>query len=479
MLLPARLGVMVKYGDGPHIMALSMIPIALTCTWHALQSFRPLWIALASIACAAVLSTDLSGATSLVVFYLILIWSLWITHQDKRIVKAALSIIALSYGLTAFWLVPSYFVVIAENLKYFATHGTSWSIWFAVAAAVGYALLSDRFALGEPERAWMVFTTGCAIFFSLNVLANFYFKFRVAGEPTRLVPELDLAYILFAAAVLQSMWNRPGTGLRWLSGVVVLLSFCTTVGYLRHAWEMFPRWPDFIDTGRIQDVRVAVEATCRTRASCRPVRYGSGWMHGMTSRKSAAVPDQAMLSRAVDQSQWELKLGPTPEASTLWLQCLAVDAVYVSDEKSQEAFKETANPHKYDATLPVLFDDRGGNRIFRVPRRYPARARVVDTERLNALRPPRGNGDLENLQAYVDVIEKGVDSQPILTRMGTDAMNIRATLPSGQSIVVQESYDPAWRAWSSGQIDTHPPWTRWDLWRSTYRRECKTSNSLS
>ena len=29
--------------------------------------------------------------------------------------------------------------------------------------------------------------------------------------------------------------------------------------------------------------------------------------------------------------------------------------------------------------LPVLFDDHQGNPIYRVPRRYPARARVVDT----------------------------------------------------------------------------------------------------
>ena len=47
---------------------------------------------------------------------------------------------SLTYGLTAFWLVPSYFKVTAENLKYVSEHGTTWSIWIALAVAVVFAL---------------------------------------------------------------------------------------------------------------------------------------------------------------------------------------------------------------------------------------------------------------------------------------------------------------------------------------------------
>lgn len=99
----------------------------------------------------------------------------------------------------------------------------------------------------------------------------------------------------------------------------------------------------------------------------------------------------------------------------------------------------------------MIFDDGEGNRILRVPRRYPARVRVVETQRLNAVQRPRANDDVENLQAYVDVIEKGPDSPATLSRSGTDAMDVKATVTAGQSILVQESYDPAWHAWSNGQ----------------------------
>jgi hypothetical protein len=133
------------------------------------------------------------------------------------------------------------------------------------------------------------------------------------------------------------------------------------------------------------------------------------------------------------------------------MQCMGVDAIYVSDQRSQEVYKDFEHPQKFAGVLPVLYDDQHGNTLYGVPRRYPARTRVVETGKLNALKPPRANDDVEYLGAYADVVEKGPDAPPILTREGTDAMRVRAKLAPGQSIVVQESWDPAWQAWDGGK----------------------------
>ena len=127
-MLPVRLGVLAKYGEGPHMTALAFIPIALAFTWLALEHGwrRPGALALAALGCAAVTSNNFYGATSLAVFYPILVWSFWITRQDKRIFVTAAVIPVLAYGLTAFWLVPSYFKVTTENMKYVSEHGTTW-----------------------------------------------------------------------------------------------------------------------------------------------------------------------------------------------------------------------------------------------------------------------------------------------------------------------------------------------------------------
>jgi uncharacterized membrane protein YfhO len=101
--------------------------------------------------------------------------------------------------------------------------------------------------------------------------------------------------------------------------------------------------------------------------------------------------------------------------------------------------------------LPVLYDDGKGNVLYRVPRRFAPRARVVETAKLNAAKPPRFNDDVAYLQAYVDVVEKGPEAPASFERRGTDAMVVRARVAPGQSVLVQESFDTPWRARSEGR----------------------------
>jgi hypothetical protein len=450
MLQPQRLGVLVKYGEGPHMTALAIIPIALAFTWLALDRRRPWAVALAALSCAAVAATNFYGATALAVFYPVLVWAFWITRQEKRIVAPAVAIPLLAYGVTAFWLVPSYFKVTSENMKYVSEHGTTWSIWVAVGVAIVFAISSDRLARAKPHHTWSVFVAGSVLFFSVNVLGNFYFNFRVAGEPIRLLPELDMIYIMGILLLLRWMWDRPGIALRGVAIALVLAAFWTATGYIRHAWHVFPQTPDYQNRVeyRVTDWIWKNMPDARTYPTG-SVRFWYDTWHDLAELGGGS--DQGLLNPQAEPAQWEINLGRKAEPTILWLQAFGSDAVFVSDQRSQEMFKDIEAPQKLAGKAPVLFDDQQGNILYQIPRRFPARVRVVDTARLNAVKPPRGNEDVENVGAYVDVIEKGPDAPATLTREGTDALLVRARLGPGQSILVQESYDPAWQAWSGGQ----------------------------
>jgi hypothetical protein len=405
-LEPQRLGLLAKYGEGPHMSALALIPAALAFAWLALEK-RRLWaVAPAALFFAAAAANSFYGATALAVFYPVLVWSLWITRQEKRIVIPAISIPVLAGGLTALWLASSSFKITAENLKYVSEHGTTWSIWVAVVVAVAFAVTTDKFARAKPELAWAVFMAGCAVFFSLNVLGGLYFGFRISGDPMRLSPELGMVSMMAAVLILWWMWNRPGVALRGVALVIAAVALWAATGYIRHTWH------DLAQLG------------------------GS---------------DRDLPIGQVAAAQWEANLGAKPDPTTLWMQCLGVDAIYVSDQRSQEMYKDFEHPRKFAGVLPVLYDDGQGNTLYRVPRRYAARARVVETGKLNALKPPRFNDDVEYLDAYAGAVEKGPDSPPTLTRDGTDALRVRAKIEPGQSIVVQENWDPAWQAWAGGK----------------------------
>jgi len=446
---PWRLGVLVKYGEGPHMSALALIPIALAFTWLALEKRRPWAIAAAALVAAGVAANNFYGASALAVFYPALVWSFWITRQEKRIIVPAVSIPLLAYGLAAFWLVPSYFRVTAENMKYVSEHGTTWSIWLAVAVAVAFAVSTDRLARARRDCTWAVFIAGCLVFFSVNVLGNIYFNFRVAGEPLRLLPELDMIYIMAIVLGLRWMWDCPGIALRGVAIVIVLAAFWTAKGYVRHAWQVFPTWPDYQSRVeyRVTDWMWKNMPDARAYPTG-SVRFWYDAWHDLPQLGGGS--EQGLLNGVVEAAQWEANLGTKPEPTVLWMQCLGVEAIYVSDQRSQEMFKDFQHPQKLAGVLPVIFSDQQGNLLYKVPRRYAGRARVVDRQKLNELKPPRFNDDVEYLGAYADAIEKGPDAPPSVKRDGTDAMLVRAKVDAGQSIVVQESYDPAWQAWAGG-----------------------------
>jgi hypothetical protein len=472
-LLPVRLGVLIRYGEGPHMTALALIPFALAFTWCALEKRRPGSVALAAIFSAAVVSHNFYGATALTMFYAIVLWSFWVTRRDLRMALPAVAIPALAYGLTAFWLVPSYFRITVRNMKYVSEPPTAWSFGVAVVVAAAFAFASHRLARSRPERTWAVFVAGCVVFFSLDVMGHYYFNFRAAGEPGRLVPELDLALILGAVAVVEWLWRRPvcaervvavivevhgkpyriasvGLAPQAVAVIVVLAAFATTAGYIRHSRRLLPLWPNY--TARVE-YRVTdwlwknmPDARANPSGS---VRFWFDAWHDLAQLGGGS--EQGLLNTVAQQAQWEIMGGSNSQPAILWLQALGVDVMYVAGPSSEEPYKDIQHPERFAGVTPLLYDDGQGNALYRIPRRYAARARVVEAARLAARRPPRSTYDDEYLRAYVDVVEHGPDSPVMLERQGTDAMLVRAKVAPGQAILVQESYDPAWQAWSNGK----------------------------
>jgi hypothetical protein len=455
--VPLRLGVLVRYGEGPHMSAFAVLPIALACGWHALVSGKVRWIALSGISCALVVLTNFYGATALAVSFPILVWTLWVTHDDARMWPRAAAIVASSYGLAAFWLVPSYLRITLRNLEYVSGHGNSWSRWTTVAIVLSYALITWRYARGQRSYAYTVFTAGTLVLFAWIVLGKAYLGVRIIGEPHRLTPEFDLAFILFAAQLLQLLWHRLNTlpNRSWwhparLAIVVgVVAAFLPSVEYVKHAWDLLP-------VDRTYQDRVEYRLTewiGQNLPGARVDAEGSVRIWYTTWRDLAQLggaSDQGTLNDLIIPAQYQIRAGGDPQTSVLWLKALGVDAVIVCDKDSQEIYHDYANPKKFENVLPVIFNDGRGNTIYKIPRRFPGIVRVVRRDAINAIQKPRFNEDLPRLRAYADAIEQGPDSPTVLDRDTPDRMTISSDIKSGESIIVQETYDPAWHAFSGG-----------------------------
>lgn len=451
-MLPQRLSVLVRYGEGPHMTAFAVLGLALAAAWFGIRKGRPASLALTAFLCALVVSNNFYGATALAMLLPLLVWAVWVTGRDHRVWLRAAGVTLLAYGLTAFWLTPSYLRVTVENLKLVSQPGNNWSRLAALVLVLGIGLASWRLASGRPERAWPVFVWSACALFLLDVVGNHLLGFRVIGEPSRLVPELDLFLILAAVEILRWLWglrlrSLPFWAPRALAAVLVVAAFAQARDYVLHAWKPFAR--DIYFDRRIE-YRIA-DWVARNLAGSRvhttgSVRFWYNAWHDLPQVGGGS--EQGLLNGNVVAAQWQIALGDNAELSILWLQCLGADAIIVHDKISEELYHDYEFPRKFEGKLPVLWDDHKGSRIYRTPRRWTALARVVDRARADALRTPPEDARAA-LLAYVEVVENGPDAPVELRRESPAAMRLRARLGPGQSLLVQESFDPYWRAYSN------------------------------
>ncbi len=458
---PARLGVLVRYGEGPHMSALAMLGFALAFSIRALKTGSAGWIAASAAACALVVSHNFYGGTALAMSFPVLLWSWWITHEDHRMFLRAGAITVFSYGLTAIWLVPTYLIVTINNMRFVSDRGNRWSLWITVVLAIFYLKLTECYARGRPERAYAVMLIGLTWVFLANVLGNYHFQYRVIGEPMRLVPELDLILILAGAELLRRLWTRlPIRRPAWFAGrlwvrrplaaLLVIAALYPGAKYVKRSWR--PYVPDFAIDERLEyQVTTWLSKNMpNSRAyTTGTVRFWYNAWHDLAQLGGGS--EQGLLNPVVQPATWHLGMSEDVDHNIYWMQCTGVDVAIIHDEKSQEHYKDVMHPRKYAGRLEAVYDDQRGNRIYLVPRRYRSLARVVDKARLEALPPLPEDAPKEQLQALAEILEKGPAAPTETIWEGTDQMRIRARVEQGQSVFVQVAYNSPWKAYRSGQ----------------------------
>lgn len=325
-----------------------------------------------------------------------------------------------------------------------------WSRWVMLAVVLGFVLFSDHFAKGRKEFAYLVFLCGALAVFATNVLGEHFFGFRLIGEASRLFPELDLIAILLAVDILRRLWCSPQVWRKTAAALAVIISLGTSYQYVLNSRALFVLDPDPTDNVeyQMQDWMARNMPTSRALAAG-TVRFWYNAWHDLPQIGGGS--EQGLSNSMVMPAQWEILLGPGFELSLWWLQVLGADAVLVNEAHSREQYHDFQYPNKFRGKLPVLYDDRAGNLIYRVPRRYAGLARVVDRAQFDALPIIPGNGDEASLTAWVNAIERGPDVPTTTQWSGTDVIRVHAPVQAGQSVFLQVSFDSNWRAYVNGQ----------------------------
>jgi hypothetical protein len=166
---------------------------------------------------------------------------------------------------------------------------------------------------------------------------------------------------------------------------------------------------------------------------------------------------QGLLNPNIVTAQYRI-VSSDVELAKLWLKALAVDMAIVPESTSKEIyhdFPKTVTP-LWRTSFPILRDDGEGNIYYRIDRRAHGTVRLVETARVQSVPPIPAEYEHAALRAYVNAIEAeppagNANGRVRMTRPNTDAIHVDASVAQGESILVQENYDPAWRAYDGGQ----------------------------
>jgi hypothetical protein len=247
---------------------------------------------------------------------------------------------------------------------------------------------------GKSE--WTCLWAGRCSSFGVEVIGNKWFDFRIGGEPMRFLPELDLFLILALTGAVR----------RRVHACIAIAAVCVfSIPYVTHAWRVHPVDPHF---ERRIEYRMT-EWVQQNLPGARTFSTGSISLWYTTWKDVASIvggSDQGIQSLMPALVRWQLIEGDNAERDIAWMVATGCDAIIVSEPGSQEIYHAMKKPRKFNGKLPILYD-RDGDTVYRVPRRFPGLAHVVDEARMSSLQPiPWSDETRGPLEAYANAAEQ-------------------------------------------------------------------------
>jgi hypothetical protein len=445
---PRRLHALVAYGEGPHVMALALLPAALVLLHRALEQFKPGRVFLAALALAAVPLTNWLGAFALAVAVVAYLLAYGDWRRPAGLFQVA-GVALLAYALAAPWIPPSTLAAIRHNAQYTVGHypmggAQYFSAGLLLAAAVALSALLRRRGVAR----WLIFFAVFSLAMAAIALSGYWFGVYLMPQPERYHLEMDLALAVPVAFLLASALMRLPE--RWRQAAMAAALIGAAVQLDECAYQA-RNWIRPIDIRRTVEFEVA-----RWLQENLPGRrvFATGsikfWLNAFADNPQLGGGfDQGIVNAMIPKVTFGIPFTEGDgERCARWLRVYGIDAAVVSGPNTRDAYRDYRDADKFRGLLPELWRS-GDDVIYAVPRRSPSLAHIVWRDELVA-RAPYNIEDAESIAAYAAALEDEARRPARFTWRSAGQAAIEAELSPEQLISVQVSYHPGWRAVVNG-----------------------------
>lgn len=432
MFGPRRFQALVFYGEGPHALALALLPVAILSLDHALSKRTPVWYAAAALSMAAVALSNWLGTLALAIAVFAYLLARSRTLADWKVWVQTIGLAALAYALACSWIPPSTIRDIRYNAQ--SVGGSFQYLALPLYAAVGFLIaILLKFTMQRARlSASLQFSLLFLVLIGAIPLGAEWFNVAIVPQPERYHLELDLALCLTLGL---SFWKLQFPYKQAFAAALLLLSILPIRQDRRIARSMVKpidirdtleyktaKWFDSNAGGG--RVMAAGSISYWLNAFTDTPQFGGGFDQGIVNRNYGAVQYQILSSEGA---------GPrAAEIAALWMRAYGVVAIAVHGPFMHPAtFAESFRPAEGVVYWGL---ERDGSLAHVLPRDA-----VVRNQPLNGL-------DIVQTQVYVNAL------RPAKFRWTSrHSAEIQAGVPPGQVISIQITYHPGWRATANGR----------------------------
>jgi len=436
-----RLHVLARYGEGPHVAALALLPVALAALLWALRRRKPIPLYATALAFAAVVLTNWLGAFALAAAVLCCLLATHGTDWFRRWGWTALGGL-LAYAIAAPWIPPSTLADIRRNSQ-FVGGNFPWTAVHALYAALFVGALVALWLLLRRLRTTPVLQFSWLFFLCMGAptLTSYWLGVYLVPQPHRYHIEMEIPIAMIVAFSGAFSVRRLPQRVRAAS-VAVATVFLLAMLHLAREPARYMLQPFDMETALPYQVsrwldrnlpgeRVHLTGTSRfwLNAFADNPQLAGGFDPGITNRQILAVTYGIHFNdndgaRAAD-----------------WLRAYSVVAIATGSDLK--------DPRKFDGVLPEIWRD-GDDAVYRLPPATNSLARVIlADEEVRELRSQYV--DPSFLQPF---LRAGLDPERPAVHFAwrnSHTVSIQAQLRPDQLLAVSVTYHPGWRATVNGQ----------------------------
>ncbi len=446
-----RLQVMTVYGEGPHVSAMTLLPVVILALQNALDRRTRRALALAAIWMGLVFLTNIPGtmALSLAVFC-------WICAQPWKRQFAAWRIAAtaavLAYGLACYGVPPSSAFTVGGNVgamhRGFSNslkHGPVWLVLvLGCTLLVGYLLQRTRLPL--VARFGFLYLGLVA---PMAVTARVE-SFELLPQVGRLHLELEMGACLLLGCAAWAVYTRIP---QWAHPLVLALCFAPLIFQVTNYRTSARTSIRPVDLKTRSEYTTAIWLDQNLHGG-RVYATGSTafWLNAFTDTPQLiGCCDQGMAVPALENAPFKINTDAGPmytEATRGWLIALGVQALVVNGPDSTDEYKDIQHPQRFDGVFPVLHREHGDT-IYQVTPQVTTLAHVIRPE--ERLAPhPKVSVDYPDVLKYWQAMVNPVNPPAEFTWLRNGSARIRAKLRKDDLVAVQVAGVPGWKALVGG-----------------------------